>query len=166
MAPVPHRSRSPRPILDRLFYLVALLAWVGQLAVLGAPLIEAATDAAAAPHVEAHSNPLHHGHNPDLCPGCSVHALVGLPVAGRPPVPVVETGHDQPLVTPLLHGGDADAIAVRPRAPPVWKSQIRSHSRFDSDFHNRHSHAIRTLAVRARGGRGGHGAGAAAFHAA
>ena len=157
MALVSHRSRRLHPVVLRIFRLVALLAWVGQLAVVGASCVEALTDAAQATHVESHSDPLHHAHNPDLCPGCVALALVGIPAVGRPPIPGTEGEHVQPDAASLAYGGGADALTARPRAPPVWESTTRSLPRLDSDSHTQPTHAIRTLAVRAPRGRDGYG---------
>ena len=162
MQPVPRPKRSVHPVLARIFRLAALLAWVGQLAVLGAPFVEASAGATTAPHVESHSNPLHHAHNPDLCPGCAAIALVGLPVAGRSPIPDGAVVVSQPAREKPRHARDRLTAAARPRAPPVRESVTRSFPRFQTDSHTLTTHAFRTLAVRAPGERGGHRAGAAA----
>jgi hypothetical protein len=145
----------PARLLDGLFRLAALLAWVGQLAVLGAPLVEAGAGTNAAPHVESHGNPLHHAHTPELCPACAALALVGRPEWARSPLVEPTAVAERPADAPAIGVSRSISDAARPRAPPMWKSEPDSFERFDSDSHTTNIHAFCTLAVRARDGRHG-----------
>jgi hypothetical protein len=150
------RSSTLRPIVALALRLVTLLAWVGQLAVLGAPLLEARAGTSTAPHVEAHTNPLHHAHNPDLCPACAAQALVGRPESGRAAIVETIVDHATPTIAPFVATRARRYPASRPRAPPVWMLESRSPMRFDVDSHTTTEHALRNLALRARPERVGH----------
>src|ERR1051325_538411 len=128
---LPTRRSSLRPALNLAIRLLALFAWVGQLAVLGAPLLEASAGANTAPHVESHANPLHHAHNPDLCLACAAQALVGRPESGRSTIGEATVDHATPSTATIVAPRSRPHGASRPRAPPVWKLESRSLQRFD-----------------------------------
>jgi hypothetical protein len=160
MPVMPRPSRSLRALLERAFRLVALLAWVGQLAVVGAPLVEASAGTQRGPHVEAHTNPLHHAHNPDLCPACAALALVGRPEPARAPIAESARAYHEPPTAHVAGASDHDSPAARPRAPPVCEADLRS--RMEIDSHTTTNDAFRILAVRAHAERRGLGERAAA----
>jgi hypothetical protein len=143
-------SRTPRTLralVERVYRLIALLAWVGQLAVGAAPLVEASAGATRGPHIEAHTNPLHHAHDPDICPACAAYALVAHLVPQQSPLGEVPIA--RPAVPPhrAVWPSTHASPAALPRAPPVRELDPRSPTELDS--HTMTTDAFRNLAVRA-----------------
>ena len=87
-APAPH-TRLRRALPARLSYVVALLATIGQLLVVGAAWLDAAANDGpqAGPHIEQAGVGLHHAHVEDTCLLCAAQHLLGAapsPASGRP----------------------------------------------------------------------------------
>jgi hypothetical protein len=158
---MPRLPRSLHPVLRHVLRLVALLACVGQVGMVVAPYMDAHAGENMVVHVESHGSPLHHAHNPDLCPACAALALVGPPESGRIPLPEAYVRQIQPATVVARPAHYVFARAARPRAPPMWVSESRAPRSSPSGTLIPIIHASRTMAVRAPAERGGQRARAA-----
>lgn len=100
--------------------LVSLLAVVGQLTLVLAPLAHASRGRSAAAHVERGGTQTHHAHNEATCVACATQGLQAL-ASARPSLALgaPDPRHDGPRGRTDPHPATGTIGSNGPRAPPL-----------------------------------------------